>query len=340
MLSRFLILAVCLSVSCLLWSFLTPTTERTASRRSPLHIRGARQLASAQFPIQTPAYQALHVAKQQEQGTPPESGKVMLNQDDHVRDVKVAPSVLAKDTPSSSQSQSSSTERPAHTQSPETNQRPLVNVAVPTKSTALSDNLLDDVLEMLPDEMRIRDLLRPLSGTGEVRLRDIGLRTRAFMVFFEAWEALHLVPSKNGDLFRDDVVQQLRQKTVDNSLAEKVRSYDAFRYFLASLSRLLFPWITPFYSDLMALHASFHDGGRGIVMTAGDNQASYLLTTITSMRNLGCDLPIEIMYLGDEDLGEDWRAELESLSGVITRDLSQMIDDQGWKLAGKLNNHT
>ena len=69
-------------------------------------------------------------------------------------------------------------------------------------------------------------------------------------------------------------------------------------------------------------------------MTAGDQQAPYLLTTITSMRNLGCDLPIEIMYLGDEDLSEDWRIELELMPGVVTRDLSLMVDDIGWELAG------
>jgi len=40
------------------------------------------------------------------------------------------------------------------------------------------------------------------------------------------------------------------------------------------------------------------------------------------------------MYLGDSDLGEDFRAELESLPGVITRDLSQMVNDRGWQLKG------
>ncbi|OAX76987.1 hypothetical protein ACJ72_08719, partial [Emergomyces africanus] len=40
------------------------------------------------------------------------------------------------------------------------------------------------------------------------------------------------------------------------------------------------------------------------------------------------------MYLGDEDLGEDYRAQLELLPGVITRDLSQMVNDKGWELKG------
>ena len=70
------------------------------------------------------------------------------------------------------------------------------------------------------------------------------------------------------------------------------------------------------------------------MLTAGDEQAPYLLASIPSFRKLGCNLPIEIMYLGDSDLSEDFRAELEALDEVYTRDLSQMVNDEGWKLAG------
>lgn len=88
------------------------------------------------------------------------------------------------------------------------------------------------------------------------------------------------------------------------------------------------------YPDHMALHASFQHGGRGIVFTAGDNQAGQLMTVIPSLRKLGCQLPIEVMYLGDDDLDEEKREELEQLDGVVTRDLKLMIDDDGWRLAG------
>ena len=69
-------------------------------------------------------------------------------------------------------------------------------------------------------------------------------------------------------------------------------------------------------------------------MTAGDEQAPYLLASIPSFRKLGCTLPIEIFYLGDSDLSEDFRIELEAIDGVTTRDLSQMVTDEGWRLAG------
>ena len=69
-------------------------------------------------------------------------------------------------------------------------------------------------------------------------------------------------------------------------------------------------------------------------MSGGDNQATYLLTSIQAFRNLGCTLPIEIMYLGDGDLSEDYRQKLEDLPDVITRDMSQMINDEGWRVTG------
>src|SRR5271170_5961818 len=68
------------------------------------------------------------------------------------------------------------------------------------------------VLSSLPDELHARELLRPFEGTGVEKLRDIGLRARAFKVFFEAWEALHLVWSGDIPYIRQDVVQYLRNR--------------------------------------------------------------------------------------------------------------------------------
>src|SRR2546423_1881405 len=63
------------------------------------------------------------------------------------------------------------------------------------------------VLSSLPDELHARELLRPFEGTGPEKLRDIGLRARAFKPFFEAWEALHLVWSGDTPYISQDVVQ-------------------------------------------------------------------------------------------------------------------------------------
>jgi hypothetical protein len=190
------------------------------------------------------------------------------------------------------------------------------------------------VISLLPNEFHMRGLLRPFEGTGTERLRDIGLRARLFKIYFEAWEALHLVWNDGVARLRQDVVQYLRAHHERENLAQAIRDYEAFRHFFQHFSRLLFPWTAPYFPDHLSLHVYTRGGGRGIVFTAGDEQAPYLLASIPSFRQLGCTLPIEIMYLGDADLSEDNREELESLPGVITRDVSQMVVDEGWRLAG------
>ncbi|KAH8803241.1 mannosyltransferase putative-domain-containing protein [Xylogone sp. PMI_703] len=199
---------------------------------------------------------------------------------------------------------------------------------------------LTKVLSQLPDEITTRELLRPVQGTGKEKLREMGLRTRSYRTYFEAWEDLHLVNTPDGNVYiRDDIIQYMRRhedfvETLDVGFAQAVRNYETYRYFLQQFANLLFPWTAPYFADHMTLHTHFKNGGRGIVLSAGDDQAPYLLTSITSFRNLGCTLPIEIMYLGDSDLSEDYRAELEAIPGVITRDMAQMVSDEGWELKG------
>lgn len=205
------------------------------------------------------------------------------------------------------------------------------------------EKALTRVISLLPGEMEGRDLLRPVEGTGKEKLREMSLRIREYKKFFEAWEALHLAfDDEGGSYVRDDVIQYLRHHVHQSSsddlaetgLAQTIHSYEAYRYFLVKFGQLLFPWTAPYFPDHMTLHSHFKKGGRGIVLTAGDDQAPYLLTTIPTFRKLGCELPIEVMYLGDSDLSEDYRADLEALDGVVTRDIAQMVNDEGWKLAG------
>lgn len=205
------------------------------------------------------------------------------------------------------------------------------------------ERALSRVIDLLPGEMEGRDLLRAVEGTGKEKLREMGLRTRQYKKFFEAWEELHLFFDQEGGTYvRDDVIQYLRYHSHDSSLsdesesplAQTIHSYEAYRYFLVKFGQLLFPWTAPYFTDHMALHSHFKQGGRGIVLTAGDKQAPYLLTSIPIFRKLGCNLPIEVMYLGDSDLSEDYRSDLEAIDGVITRDIAQMVNDEGWKLAG------
>lgn len=134
---------------------------------------------------------------------------------------------------------------------------------------------------------------------------------------------------------QQSIVPRLRSmKSPSETIAQTIRSYDRIRYLVNTFAKRLFPWTMLSHPDHMSLHTSFYSAGQGIVFTAGNPQAPELLTVIPSLRELGCRLPIEIMYLGDEDLDEDMRDRLEELDGVVTRDLRLMIDDFGWHLAG------
>lgn len=198
---------------------------------------------------------------------------------------------------------------------------------------------LGNILTMLPDQLHMRDFLGPIGGTGEEKLREVGFRARVLKRILKAWEALHLVPVGDEIYNRNNVVQLLQSRpelarSFNSDHVEIIHTYENYRYFLTHLSMRLFPWIVPYFSELAALHTQFWARSRGIVFTAGDKQAPYLLTSIRSIRNQGCDLPIEVMYLGNDDLSESSRDKLESLPNVVSRDLSLMVHDEGWRLAG------
>ncbi|KAF7188654.1 putative alpha-1,3-mannosyltransferase MNN1 [Pseudocercospora fuligena] len=211
--------------------------------------------------------------------------------------------------------------------------------AVPTSSPKAVAKQTDQNLEQAvlnlstftEDEIRTNALLAVLPSTGGTHLlRELSLRVRVFKQAFEAWKTVQL--SWDGGVWRQqNVIKRLRETNARN-LLNTIVTHDSFRSFFMHLAERLFPFLTPFYGDLLSLYSGF--AGRGLVFTAGDKQAPYLLTSIPGLRKLGCDLPVEIMYLGDSDLGEDMRGKLEQLPGVVTRDMSLMVDDDGWTLKG------
>ena len=197
---------------------------------------------------------------------------------------------------------------------------------------------LRTVIDLVPDELRINDLLRPITQSGEGRMRDLGLRTRALKKLWDAWESLHVTDGPNGASIRIDILQTVTSDPeiakFDEGIPQIMRSYETFRHLFQTLTNLMYPYFSPFTPDLVGMRASYKHAGRGLVFTAGDNQAPFLMTSIPTFRKLGCDLPIEIMYLGEHDLSSDVREALESIPGVTTRDLTPMVADEGWKLAG------
>ncbi|KAL3963386.1 hypothetical protein ACCO45_000390 [Purpureocillium lilacinum] len=208
------------------------------------------------------------------------------------------------------------------------------------------ESALTRVIELLPGQDERDALLLPIEVGREQRLRELAVRARRYKTLLDGWEGLHDVDSEDRyGVIHDNIIQQLRllydrhelhsEKLLRDGFAQTVHSYETFRYFLSALASSLFPWTAPYFSDHTALRAHIKQGGRGIVFAAGSRHAEYLLSSIPTLRELGCDLPIEVMYLGDADLSEDYRARLEGLGAVTTRNLAQMIDNAG----GDLNSY-
>lgn len=203
------------------------------------------------------------------------------------------------------------------------------------------DEALAKIINMLPSELETRGLLRPIDLTAESRLREYGMLARKYKRYFEAWETLHVTTdSEGGTYVRDDVIQYLRNKAMlatsseeHTELVSNIHAYEEFRHLLVQLNELLFPYTAPYFSDHMTLRSHLKKGGRGIVLTAGNDQVAYLLTQIPILRQLGCNLPIEVMYAGDNDLNRDSRQDLEDLDGVVTRDIMAMVKPVGWDVA-------
>ncbi|KAJ5098009.1 alpha-1-3-mannosyltransferase [Penicillium argentinense] len=211
--------------------------------------------------------------------------------------------------------------------------------SVDWESHAAFTQSLSHILQLLPNEHQTKELLSPIKLTGEPRLKEYGIRTRQYKQLYEAWETLHLNKTTPNRFIQDNVIQRLYENpSIATILGEDITSivhgYETYRSTITHLATLLFPWTTPYFADHLQLRQQLYSAGRGLVFTAGNGQVRYLLTSIPSIRRLGCTLPIEVMYLGDEDLSPTSRAALEALPGVVTRDLHKMINDSGWKLRG------
>ncbi|KAJ5568063.1 putative alpha-1-3-mannosyltransferase [Penicillium hetheringtonii] len=195
------------------------------------------------------------------------------------------------------------------------------------------------MLELLPNEQQTKSLLTPIESTGEKRLKEFGIRTRQYKRLFDAWETLHINKTTSNHFIHDDIIQYLYRNPsiadlMGQDMTKIIHDYESYRSTITHLSTLLFPWTSPYFADHLQLRQQLHSAGRGIVFSAGNDQVPWLLTSIPSIRKLGCTLPIEVMYLGDEDLRPASRARLEALPGVVTRDLRKMVNDEGWTLRG------
>ncbi|KAI9358461.1 mannosyltransferase putative-domain-containing protein [Pilaira anomala] len=75
------------------------------------------------------------------------------------------------------------------------------------------------------------------------------------------------------------------------------------------LESTLYPWIYPYWKN--AFHINNQTTGKGIVMCVGNDQFKFAISSIRAIREvLGCNLPIEIFFVRDDDLSMAKRSYL------------------------------
>ena len=92
----------------------------------------------------------------------------------------------------------------------------------------------------------------------------------------------------------------------------------------------LYPWLSS--NSTLDLIQTFH--GRGIVMPVGSTHFRLAKQSIKVVRELGCSLPIQVMYMGDGDLNDNQLIELHSFENVTTIDITKLVDNEILRLSG------
>ncbi|KAI8353433.1 mannosyltransferase putative-domain-containing protein [Mortierella sp. GBAus27b] len=104
---------------------------------------------------------------------------------------------------------------------------------------------------------------------------------------------------------------------------------------LQKLEQATFPWIWKHHKTSYDFYSEFKNGGRGIVMCIGNGHTKFARTAIKNLREvLKSRLPIEIYYIGDQDLSPENRAWYERFEDVKTIDIRSVVDDDMLRLGG------
>lgn len=100
------------------------------------------------------------------------------------------------------------------------------------------------------------------------------------------------------------------------------------------LEKLTYPWLSQkgVYKSVKDLASSF--SGRGIVMTSGKWHFKYARHAVNYVRRIGSTLPIEMFYVGEDDLPKEMRQELEKVPNLRCIDLKPLIDTDGPEVRG------
>ncbi|KAG0091349.1 hypothetical protein BGZ93_004546 [Podila epicladia] len=104
--------------------------------------------------------------------------------------------------------------------------------------------------------------------------------------------------------------------------------------FFLRLEKRLFPWVQYVRRTSFSLFETYN--GKGIVFCAGNPQFEFVITSIQAIRNrLKSTLPIQIFYMGEDDLSRERQEYLRTMASDIELfDVTQILDNEYMQLGG------
>ncbi|KAJ3326246.1 hypothetical protein HDV06_000122 [Boothiomyces sp. JEL0866] len=126
-------------------------------------------------------------------------------------------------------------------------------------------------------------------------------------------------------------------KTIHDEIFTRTLGISGLLYFYDShaenIDAHLFPWLKTF-PNTIRLRKSFK--GTGIVMSVNDRYTDLAVSTLLMIRNIHkCQLPVEIFYIGKDDLSVENQDRFKAIPNTQTIDITEIFDNdilqmEGW----------
>lgn len=134
-----------------------------------------------------------------------------------------------------------------------------------------------------------------------------------------------------GDLYTVTCKIRIFKRLWENRAELDEQTMETYR----KLQDHLYSWALKKHKSLQELYGSY--GGKGIVMSLGSKYVKLAVHAIKAFRKLGCQLPFQIFYNGQEDLDQKSIDYLKTLKDVIVSDINDYFDViqlniHGWDL--------
>ncbi|KAJ3081270.1 hypothetical protein HDU99_006124 [Rhizoclosmatium hyalinum] len=179
---------------------------------------------------------------------------------------------------------------------------------------------------------RIHQYAKVIQSTPYDRLQIIQLARRS-RVLVIGYRLLYEQPSMLTLLATATMERKLTASEARDTLKKEVEEY------VEAISTNIFGWISPKFTSIRAMQEYFNaeeGGGMGIVMSSGRKHFKMLVHSIHALRLVGCTLPIEVVYLGKDDLTADMVKALQAIENVETKNLWEIfhIEEEvnGWAI--------